>query len=124
MSPATNTLDSLRKLAGVNVDGGLTASRNNETRYLKLLGLFVSAHAPDIVQLESSLKNGELFIAEQIAHTLKGSASTIGLTTIAEISSQLNLTLRRKEQSLAADWYRVELDALKAAFLALAEVLR
>ena len=91
------TLTRLRRLPGLNVTRGLTMLGGNPERYLSVLGHFAELHTADMTQLTASLAAGDRASALRIAHTLKGTAATLGIEHIGTLAGQLADRLRSDE---------------------------
>ena len=85
------TVDNLKSL-GVNVEEGLGRCLNNETIYLKLVGLGLSdAH---FEELRHALDAGDTKTAFEAAHALKGVIANLSLTPILTPLSEMTEALR------------------------------
>ena len=117
-------LDALAEVPGLDLDRGLAVLRGNAGKYLELLQRFVATHATDMARLREHLEANDRQSAQRIAHTLKGTAATLG-------ADQLSALSRRVEEALAAeaasgsrrDALREAMDAVTAAFDTLAAAL-
>ncbi|MDD5298354.1 MAG: PAS domain S-box protein [Rhodocyclaceae bacterium] len=87
-------LTRLRGLPGLDVDSGLAALRGKTDKYLALLRQFVGTHTDDGARLVACLDAGDGGVARQMAHTLRGAASILGLTAIAGFAQGLEGVLR------------------------------
>ena len=97
------TLTRLRRLPGLNVTRGLTMLGGNPERYLSVLGHFAELHTADMTQLTASLAAGDRASALRIAHTLKGTAATLGIEHIGTLAGQLADRLRSDEDVATTD---------------------
>jgi CheY-like chemotaxis protein len=100
MPPAANAasetaLEKLAGVRGVNVGRGLAALLGNAGKYLDLLGEFIGRHGDDMPALAASLSAGRHDTARRIAHTLKGSAATLGLEHLAQLAAGLDQELKQ-----------------------------
>jgi HPt (histidine-containing phosphotransfer) domain-containing protein len=75
-----------------------------------MLALFVENHGGENLQLSESLAANDLVAVKQLAHTLKGSAGTIGAKRVAEAAAALHAALRTSAE-------RTEVDALSATLI-------
>lgn len=89
------TIEKLKEY-GADVKQGLSRCANNETLYLRLVGLFIRELAD--CELENALKEGNLDKAFNIAHKLKGGVSNLALTPISAPIYKLTECLRNKTQ--------------------------
>ena len=87
----------LRQLPGHNVDTGLAAMLGRADKYLGLLAQFVAVHADDMAALEGLLVIGELALARDRLHSLRGAAATVGAEAIAAEVRQIAATLQADE---------------------------
>ncbi len=84
-----NTLPGIDMVTALNRMGG------NRKFYHKLLQDFHKNYQDIAKQIKVFLENGELDRAQRLAHTLKGIASTLGMTDLSVISSTLEMTLNK-----------------------------
>jgi two-component system sensor histidine kinase/response regulator len=101
--PAPEQMLELPVLPGVDQAFGLKNVRGNVQVYLRLLRKFVEYHADDMDRLSGALDLGEIDMASRLAHTLKGSAGTLGLTRIQALASELQQALQAMESRYAVD---------------------
>ena len=109
------------KLPDIEVARGLSLLQGDARKYLRLLHRFVSSHGDDPAQLAHHLANDDRVGARRVLHTLKGTAGTLGIDSVA-------VTTRRLEQLLRSDGdanalsksTHQELDHLRALFATLA----
>ncbi len=95
--PAMEGLDSLRGHTGIDVERGLRALSGKADRYLKLLRHFIQATGDDLVTLDRHIAGYDRLAAEHITHSIKGSAGTLGLVTLADIATRLDLCLKNQQ---------------------------
>jgi two-component system sensor histidine kinase/response regulator len=116
---ATDTsLAQLASLPGLDLDQGLSVLRGDADKYLALLRRFVDAHADDMPRLAACLTAGDLATARGLAHTLKGSAATLGAVQLAKLAAQLEQRLRDSGQDANQD-----MDAISRELLTLTSAL-
>jgi PAS domain S-box-containing protein len=118
---ATDPLRGLREIAGLDIDRGLKAMRGNERKYLRMLTLFADSHAADAAQLASARAANDLDAVKALAHTLKGSAGTVGGLRVADAAASLHAAIRDNPQTLDAGTL---VEALIAELNALVEGVR
>ncbi|QSA96648.1 PAS domain S-box protein [Methylococcus sp. EFPC2] len=87
-------LGPLVNLPGLDVARGLAALNGKAALYLELLHHFVETHAGDIARLRACVADGDHIDARHLAHTLKGSAATLGIKPLAEIAGRLEITFK------------------------------
>ena len=95
-TPLQSTLASLANTPGLDLARGLGVLRGNAEKYLDLLVRFVAAHTDDMARLTASLDAGDPVAARRIAHTLKGTAATLGAESLSAMA-------RRVEETLAVE---------------------
>ena len=114
-NPAPAHAAPLARLAatpGVDAKRGLAALRGNAGKYLELFGRFIDDHAEDMTRLRTCLAQGEHTAALRLAHTLRGTAATLGADQLAATALRLESTLRALP---AGNPDRVDFDAAIAA---------
>jgi CheY-like chemotaxis protein/HPt (histidine-containing phosphotransfer) domain-containing protein len=120
----------LTALPGMNVTRGMAVLRNQPDKYLSLLRRFVENHANDMTLLAESLRTGERENARLLAHTLKGTAGTLGAEQLAQQAAKLENSLRgiqgnslsEQEMRAGMDAIELQLGMIAAALPAVAEV--
>jgi HPt (histidine-containing phosphotransfer) domain-containing protein len=81
-------------IAGLDAEAGLRVTRGNTEKYAALLRLFVNHHETDMAQLRACRANGDDEQARRLAHTLKGTAATVGAKELSELATKLDQALR------------------------------
>ena len=71
-------------IAGIDAHFGLKSVGGKRERYETLLRKFAGRQAATVVAIRAALSVGDTSTAERAAHSLKGAASTLGLTGLAE----------------------------------------
>ncbi len=96
----------LAQTPGVDVERGVAALRGNAGKYLDLLGRFIDAHAEDMARLRAALAHNDDATAQRLAHTLRGTAATLGADLLAATALRLEGALRaptpERDATLAA----------------------
>ena len=87
------TIEKLKEY-GANIEEGLARCANNETLYLRLVGLCIQELSDGT--LGEALKAGDLDKAFDIAHKLKGGVNNLALTPISVPINELTELLRNK----------------------------
>jgi len=114
----------LAEVPGMDVARGVAALRGNAEKYLGLLGRFVESHANVMARLAARLDEGERDAARRLAHSLKGTAATLGADHLAAMAATLESRLRASpEERIHAEDVRAEMDAIRLALTGLASVL-
>lgn len=89
------TIDDL-KAYGANTAEGLTRCMNNESFYLRLVKMI-----PDDVHFQmlyDAIDKGDLAVAFEAAHAIKGSTGNLALTPIFAPISEITELLRSREE--------------------------
>jgi|GEM_PF-710141 len=108
--------DNLKNTPGINIKVGLQNSSGDVDTYLKLLKQFYSHHADDLDTLGSHLKTENGVKIRHIAHALKGSAGTLGLTGIRDAAFEIETYLRSYENQLDVQQISDLIAALKSEY--------
>ncbi|QSA96545.1 PAS domain S-box protein [Methylococcus sp. EFPC2] len=120
----TEDLERLAGLPGLNTAQGLAVLHGDAGHYLDLLKQFVESHADDPARLSSRLDEGEHDAARHLAHTLKGSAATLGVERLAEAAARLEAALRSAgAERPPRGLFDPDLDAIASELAALAGAL-
>jgi len=115
--PDTSALDRLAGLPGLDLERGLSMLRGKAAKYLELLGRFVASHAGDMTLIESTLAAGDLPTAVRLAHTLKGTAATIGADSVSGLARSVEQTLKAGgDPAVCAGTIRPQLEDLRREF--------
>ena len=91
-------------IPGVDLAIALRSTLGNREKLNRLLERFVSNHAGDARKLKEQLGNDNLQEGRLIAHSLKGTGATLGLTRISEIAALIEqgITSGKPTAELAA----------------------
>jgi light-regulated signal transduction histidine kinase (bacteriophytochrome)/DNA-binding response OmpR family regulator len=81
-------------LPGIDIDRGLSSLRGDRDRYLTLLRRLVTDHRDDMSRMSECLAAGDSEMLRTLAHTLKGSFATLGVTAVSEAAAQLEAILK------------------------------
>jgi two-component system, sensor histidine kinase and response regulator len=84
------------RLPGINVTRGLSLLRGNAEKYLALLGQFVELHRDDAAKLMAHLDRDDLDGAGRLTHSLRGTAGTLGIESVADAARRIDTVLRSK----------------------------
>ncbi|MDS4021218.1 MAG: ATP-binding protein, partial [Candidatus Competibacter sp.] len=85
----------LAAIPGLDCARGVAVVRGQWATYRRLLALFVGQHAGELEHLRERLGAGDLTTAQRLAHTLKGSAGTLGATAVQTAAEALQGAIRR-----------------------------
>lgn len=111
----------LADVPGFDFELGLRNMLGNPGRFNRMLGLFLTHHDKDAENLRQFLDQGQPEDARGIAHTLKGTAGTIGAVAISRIATEIDMGIRNAMP--AAELHALS-DDLKAHLEALVACLR
>jgi len=94
-SPAQNGrgIDDL-DLTGVDVEVGLRLTGGNQARYLSLLEKFADRQDGTVEAIRLALAGGDATTAERTAHSLKGTAATLGMEALANAAAQTETAIK------------------------------
>ena len=92
-----SAIKELASVPGLDVARGLTMLRGNSSKYLELLGRFLTFHVNDMAALEQGLATGDLEGALRVAHTLKGAAATMGAIQLSTLARRIEDILREAQ---------------------------
>jgi len=100
-APLAPAVDALALVPGLDLQAGLRRAGGQPALYRRLMAAFVRdfGHAP--VTLASQLAAGAWQAAEQLSHTLKGMAGTLGAGQVAALAGQLEQDCRLRTATLA-----------------------
>ncbi len=121
---ASTALAKLQAVPGLNLARGLNSLMGNADRYLDLLQRFVQSHANDMHQIDVCLAQDDLATATRLAHTLKGTAATLGADKLAGLARELEDVLRSRGQAgVHSDDLDAQTGAVQAEIAALTAAL-
>jgi signal transduction histidine kinase/DNA-binding response OmpR family regulator/HPt (histidine-containing phosphotransfer) domain-containing protein/HAMP domain-containing protein len=100
-SQASQTSDEIPPIIGLDTTDGLSRVAGNRKLYLKLLRQFIEQQGPAVIQISAALAQGDVVLAERLAHTLKGVAGNIGAKPVHAAASALEKRIR--ERAIAPD---------------------
>jgi len=89
-APASGELS----IAGIDTKSGLRRTGGNEARYRNLLLRFTENQKDAPYIIIESLRKDERETAERTAHTVKGTASTLGIDAVAEIAARVESLIK------------------------------
>ncbi|MDP2805966.1 MAG: response regulator, partial [Gallionellaceae bacterium] len=116
-----SALKKLAEMQGIELKRGLAVLLGNKRKYLNLLSSFVSSQDEAMAQLKQHLDEGDHTSAVRVAHTMKGTAATLGAEQLSVMARHLEEKLRTQPQLRSVDVQtemaavNVELAALSAA---------
>jgi HPt (histidine-containing phosphotransfer) domain-containing protein len=95
LAQASNMVERLRRVPGVDVDSGLAFVGNSVDVYARLLARFVQLHEDDVHELVSQAERADDSALQKLAHSIKGGAATLGVTGMAGLAQQLEQATRQ-----------------------------
>jgi two-component system, sensor histidine kinase and response regulator len=95
LAQAKDLVTRLRRLPGIDVDAGLAFVGHSVDVYARLLARFVQLHEDDVHELVSQAERADDSGLQQLAHSIKGGAATLGVTGMASLAQQLELATRQ-----------------------------
>ena len=106
----------LSKVPGLDVALGLRLLRGRADSYQRLVALFARCHSEDAARVTVAYAAGDLATVKRVAHSIKGSAGSIGALGVAQAAATLDLALRdelpAQNIDAACDSLVAELDSL------------
>jgi CheY-like chemotaxis protein len=84
----------LAGIDGLDVAAGLRSVRGKLPSYARLLRKFVLAHGNDMAALRAQCESGDRESARRTAHTLKGTAGTLGAVRLQGMAAELEAAIR------------------------------
>jgi HPt (histidine-containing phosphotransfer) domain-containing protein len=106
------------KIAGFDTDAGLKRLSGKRDRYESLLRKFAERQVGTVEAIRAALAEGNTSTAELEAHSLKGAASTLGATTLAEVAARVEMAIRSGQNP------NVALDDLSHCLAVVVEAIR
>ncbi|MBK6595343.1 MAG: PAS domain S-box protein [Burkholderiales bacterium] len=95
------TLVRLAALPGMDVARGMAVVLGKTEKFLAFLGRLVATHGEDMTRLEECLAAGNVEAARRLAHTLKGTAATLGADALSASAARLEVLIKANPQRLA-----------------------
>jgi len=84
----------LLKIDGIDTNGGLKRLGGKRERYESLLRKFAARQAGMVDDIRTALASGDAAAAERDAHSLKGSAATLGADRLAEEAGKAEAAIK------------------------------
>jgi len=106
-------LRQLGLVEGLDLDFGLARVRGKFSTYTRLLTIFAATHQDEAERITAALDCADMDEAQRAAHSLKGSAGSLGLLHIQKIAAAIEAPLKARADN-----------ALALARLPLAELAR
>ncbi|GAB1393155.1 hypothetical protein MASR1M60_13180 [Rhodocyclaceae bacterium] len=116
--------EALPNFAGLDTAVGLTSLGGRVASYRRVLAMFIEHHADDLVRIRAALDSENQDEARRLAHSLKGTAATLGAEPLRAAALALEVAIKSRadagmiETAMAAVAVALEalLDALRAHF--------
>jgi len=102
-SKAGGVNEDLPAVAGLDTHDGLTRVAGNRKLYSKLLRQFIEQQGPAVGQITAALAQGDVALAERLAHTLKGVAGNIGAKAVQAAAGALEKLIRARAAAADVD---------------------
>ena len=116
--------DRMAKIPGINLDYCLALMNNDANKYLELMSIFIETHQNDMDEFNNAYLLGNYINAKRIAHTLKGSAATMGIERLAELAAKLESLVKDTTSPIALLVVESQTLSIKDELIAIAEVLK
>ena len=114
----------LARIPSLNITYCKSLLGGNADKYLELLKLFIQSHANDMVLLVKSLADGDDSAAQLRVRSLKGSATTLGIDSLAGMVKRLEDMLRVSEHEFVkSDAIYTEINAINHELVFIAAAL-
>ncbi|RTL26351.1 MAG: hybrid sensor histidine kinase/response regulator [Rhodocyclaceae bacterium] len=94
--------EALAAIDGLDLAFGLSLVRGKFATYRRLLAMFVDTHEGEVVRIRGALDAGDLDTAQRAAHSLKGSAASLGLVRIQQAAAAVEAPLKGAAEGAAA----------------------
>ncbi len=85
-------------LAGIETKEGLRVAGGNTEIYKKILEKFYQVNLNTLTEIKKALENNETLVAARQAHTVRGSAASIGAKDLADISQRLESAIKEEQK--------------------------
>ena len=106
------------KIDGINTAFGLKSIGGKRERYESILRKFADRQSGAVESIRTALTGGDISTAEREAHSLKGSASTLGAAVLAEHAAEVETAIKAGHSVDEA------LDALSRELIAVVGAIR
>jgi CheY-like chemotaxis protein len=113
----------LAGIDGVDMAFGLGMVRGRFATYRRLLAMFVDTHEGEAGRIRAALDAGDLDSAQRAAHSLKGSAASLGLVRIQQEAAAVEAALKARDGDAVAG-ARAALEGLEHELMPLLEQMR
>ena len=121
--PFAARIEQLSAIPGLDVVAGLQMLQGDQDLYIRITGQFVDLHEHESTKILQALQNHDLKTIQHVAHTLRGSAGTLGAKAIQEAAAGLEI-MARANQDPTDPAYAGQIEHLAAALSAVAQGYR
>ena len=97
LSASEALIAELGKIPGIDTKAGMVTMRGKPDKYLALLEKFVVHHLDAPILLRSTMEAGDNPAATRQAHSLKGAAGSLGLSSLRSAAAELEAALRENQ---------------------------
>ena len=123
-APAVLEQDALPSISGLDTVAGLVSVGGRVTSYRRVLAMFIEHHANDLALIRTALAEGNQNEARRLAHSLKGTAATLGAEPLRAAALMLEMAIKSQadavtveaEMAVVASLLESLLDGLRAHF--------
>jgi HPt (histidine-containing phosphotransfer) domain-containing protein len=95
-------------LPGINIQDGLERFGGDTSVYKRILFKFWEQHADDAGKIREALDRGDFPEAQRLAHTLKGTAGTVGAQGLQAEAARFEAAIRQGEAGLTGLHVEIE----------------
>jgi two-component system, sensor histidine kinase and response regulator len=88
------------EIDGVDIASGLKRVADNKKLYRSLLGQFAEKQSDAADRMLNALQRGDIKLAEQIAHTVKGVSGNLGITKVQFSAARVERAFREKDPAV------------------------
>jgi PAS domain S-box-containing protein len=96
VSPGADELDALRLIPGFDPALGLRRCSGKTDFYRSILKQFTDKQATSVAQIQQAVGQQDWALAERLAHTLKGTAGSIGAVRIQTLSEEVESAIKQR----------------------------
>lgn len=104
--------DRLATVPGLDIVKGLRCMSGNRTLYEKILRTFLATQSNAANEIRDAMERGDDLRAEQLAHTLRGVAGTIGASSVQERAARLedSVKTQARQDLIASELAALDMD--------------
>jgi len=116
--PSDAVLEQLSAIPGLDVISGIQMLQGEVDLYIRILGQFIDLHEYEPAKIREALLQHDLKTIQHVAHTLRGSAGTLGADAVQEAAKILE-KMARANQNPADPVYEQQIEQLAAVLTGL-----